>query len=45
MGRRRQGSDKKNDGLTEIPYVMASVYRDLAAESVKVVLLSLSRFT
>ena len=26
--------DKKNDGLTEIPYVMASTYRDLAAESV-----------
>jgi len=26
--------DKKNDGLTEIPYVMAATYRDLAAESV-----------
>ena len=26
--------DKKNDGLTEIPYVMAAAYRDLAAESV-----------
>src|SRR2546429_9130401 len=26
--------DQKNDGLTEIPYVMASTYRDLAAESV-----------
>src|SRR5207245_6266106 len=26
--------DKKNDGLTEIPYVMASTYRDLAADSV-----------
>jgi hypothetical protein len=26
--------DQKNDGLTEIPYVMAAAYRDLAAESV-----------
>lgn len=26
--------DQKNDGLTEIPYVMESTYRDLAAESV-----------
>src|SRR5215510_12731783 len=26
--------DKKNDGLTEIPYVMEATYRDLAAESV-----------
>jgi len=26
--------DKRNDGLTEIPYVMEATYRDLAAESV-----------
>ena len=26
--------DKKNDGLTEIPYMMGPAYRDLAAESV-----------
>ena len=27
-------NNKKTSGLTEIPYVMASTYRDLAAESV-----------